>query len=745
MGIVRGGIFMNNMLKNEMGISRKNKILIVCGLIMFFAVSVFVYHGIYLNTKEVVQEQAVSSITNISQLNKDALFMSINNRRILLQTISERLTSKNIKDVDIILDNLMYYQNAYDFYSMGIIDENYIFHQTSGKNIDVSDNPRNEPLWHGHFHISESFMPADGGKYAVNMFSYPIKYSDGSKYVLVATYKSFNMTKRINFNSLNGKGVNFLINSKGEIAVYPKYIDDENAKNLMAYINDTPSIIPEEDGNSYFKYNNEKYYAHFEKIEFNDWYLMTCMKEADVFSVANIITRSVFLGFTLLWVMVTLAIFVIFLSIFHSKRELKQAVFYDQLLNIGNEKALNVFFSQIPKQDYASMYLIIFDIDRFKEYNFLYGEEAGDELLKYIVRVLTEELPNANVFRYLSDHFIAIDKCDSKQDFEERANKIQRRFDKDIEDGIIQPFDLSVGAKKFQEGESLQVLTSDALIAKGTIKGNLIQRLAFYDEDTKYKRLKYMEMESGFAKALRENEFHVYYQPKYNMATGKIVGAEALVRWVKPDGSIISPGEFIPCFESSRQIILLDIAMLESVCKQMTQMEKDGLSIKKVSVNLSRVHLRQQGILSQIEHIIKDSGVNPANISFEITESALYEDSIPLNYIIEFLHGLGCKVDMDDYGVGVSGPNSLATNDFDVIKLDKSFIDGIGNERMEEVIKSTIQLSKNLGMEILAEGVEEKYQVESLLKWGCTNAQGYFYSRPVKEQEYRELLIADAM
>ena len=511
----------------------------------------------------------------------------------------------------------------------------------------------------------------------------------------------------------------------------------------MKHVNDRSEIIPDERGDQHFEYNGEQYYAHFEHLGINDWYLMTCVREEDVFSDANRIIRTVFVGMGLLWLMILSAIFVTVYSVSDSRKQLRKAVFYDELLNIGNGNFLPVFFRKLSPKEMDSMYLTIFDIDKFKEFNYIYGEECGDELLRYITRVFREELPDDYLFRYLADHFVVLIHSDNKREYTEKFEKVLDRFRRDIDSRRIQPFDISAGVKKMRRGEAFRRIMSDALIAKGTVKGIQLQQYAFYDEAILHRRMNYMEMESDFSRALRENEFRVYYQPKYDMCTGRIVGAEALVRWVKKDGTIVSPGTFIPCFEASRQIILLDEAMLVSVCRQMKEMEQDGLSVKKVSVNLSRVHLRHPGILPKIEKIVKDSGIDPAKLSFEITESALYEDSIPLKNIVDFIHRLGCKVDMDDYGIGVSGPNALAANAFDVVKLDKSFIDGIGDERMEAVIRSTITLSRTLGMEILAEGVEQKYQADSLIRWGCTVAQGFYYSPPVPEAEYRRLLADD--
>ncbi|MDO5142503.1 MAG: EAL domain-containing protein, partial [Eubacteriales bacterium] len=176
------------------------------------------------------------------------------------------------------------------------------------------------------------------------------------------------------------------------------------------------------------------------------------------------------------------------------------------------------------------------------------------------------------------------------------------------------------------------------------------------------------------------------------------------------------------------------------VCRQMRSMIADKLPVRVVSVNLSRVHLRESGLLPKLEEIIRAHDIDPAMLSFEITESALYEDAIPLRSIVEHLHSLGCRVAMDDYGVGVSGPKSLTSYRFDTVKLDKSFVDDLYNPKVADLVRSTSYLVKKWGMRVVAEGVETKEQARKLVGLGCVYAQGFYYAKPMPEQEYRALL-----
>lgn len=418
----------------------------------------------------------------------------------------------------------------------------------------------------------------------------------------------------------------------------------------------------------------------------------------------------------------------------------REMVYCDSLLNIGNINALSAYYNNLPANKIEKMYIVAFDIDKFKEFNYLYGVDGGDRLLRYIAKTTQEEMPGTRLFRYAFDYFILMGSFVSLEQCEEKLRQILTRFEEDIDAGVVPPFEISAGIRKIYRGEKLQLSINDALIAREMIKGNALRHFAVYDEEIRNRRLNYMEMEAKLPTAIENEEFHVFYQPKYDMITGELVGSEALVRWISPDGSMLSPAAFIPCFEDSHQICMLDEIVLKKVCRKIHEMVENGMQIKPVSVNLSRVHLKQSDFLPKMKDIIEEYQVDPAMLSFEITESVIYEDSIPLREIVEYLHSLGCKVDMDDYGVGVSGPKSLASYKFDTVKFDKSFVDDINNPKVADIVRTTSHLVKDWGMSVVVEGVETKEQAKILVDLGCTVAQGYYYAKPMPEEEYERLL-----
>lgn len=736
---------MEKVLQERFGLNKKSKIVIAISVGLFFLFSIFIYSFLYEKIKAVVTEETEQNVVSINELNADIVDRELANRQNLLQSFADNLMEKKSDRYDIILREMHAYARNYDIHTLGILMPDGRLMTTDGKEFNTSlyRTPYTRAL-DGKPMISESFLAPGGSGERINLLSIPVSYEGELQFVLISAYLSSDLARLMKISALDGKVYSYILDEKGKMAIYPDSYDNSVYRSLIEYIDDEPGFIEGGEGFREFTFRGEEYYVYFSHLKINQWHLLTCSKKADVFSRAQLILSYVFAGFGLLWIQIHCFIILFFFLYYRFQKKTQAVVFYDKLLKEKNFEYLRVYFPQIPPEKKEKMALAVFDINKFKEFNVVYGIHAGDLVLKYINRVFKEELPDDEIFRYQADIFIGLMSCEDKKEAENKVRKILNRFSRDIERNRVQSFDMSVGIRLIKQKDVLRVVYSDAVTAKNEVKGNHFQKFAFYDDYMRKERLEYMEMEADFHKAVREDEFHVFYQPKVDMRTGKIVGAEALARWFKSDGSVISPAVFIPCFEKNRQIIVLDEIMMKNVCRQMRSMQEEGLEVPPVSVNLSRVHLKHSGIAGKIKNILLETEIDPAKLEFEVTESALYEDSIPLHEIIEQLHRMGCKVNMDDYGKGVSGVSSLAENAFDVIKLDKSFINGIGNHKMEAVIRSTISLAAELNMKILAEGVENQQQAEKLVQWGCYYAQGFFYSKPVSQEEYRKMLAKKA-
>jgi EAL domain-containing protein (putative c-di-GMP-specific phosphodiesterase class I) len=232
------------------------------------------------------------------------------------------------------------------------------------------------------------------------------------------------------------------------------------------------------------------------------------------------------------------------------------------------------------------------------------------------------------------------------------------------------------------------------------------------------------------------------YQPKFNILDNRVCGAEALIRWKHPEFGMVSPDEFIPIAESSSLIIPIGAWVIQHACAQLAEWHKMGHEQFQVAVNLSAVQLKQPGILATIEAGIREHNIPPANLVLEITETAVIDDIERSIEVLNDLHTLGVSIAMDDFGTGYSSLNYLKRLPLHQIKIDKSFIDDVGKYPKDDmIIQSIIQLAHNLNLRVVAEGVETYSQHEFLMGLRCQEGQGYFYSPPMRSQEFQELIF----
>lgn len=381
---------------------------------------------------------------------------------------------------------------------------------------------------------------------------------------------------------------------------------------------------------------------------------------------------------------------------------------------------------------------IVADVKNFKWINSVYGEKTGDNVLVYIGKSLLKYFRKGLVCRYGGDQFACViygQEVPDSHTLEEMSREIA--VFAPIQNLVIN-YGVYQGVDKSQ---SMTIICDRAFLALKSIKDNYEGRIAYYDDEMIQKHLRERMLENDFETAVRNREFVVYLQPKYNTRTGQIVGAEALVRWKRPNGSIISPGEFIPLYEKNGQIVKLDEYIFRLVCSIQRDRMKKGQVLFPVSVNLSRASLHYDGMIERYVKIIEEMGIPFGCVPIELTETvSLY--NVQIKEITEKLVETRFQLHMDDFGSGYSSMTSLNMLPFNVLKLDKSLIDFIDQERGRQVIRHTIALAHGLGMEVLAEGVEEKEQVDILKGMDCDEIQGFYYSRPLPYEEFCKMEIS---
>ena len=299
--------------------------------------------------------------------------------------------------------------------------------------------------------------------------------------------------------------------------------------------------------------------------------------------------------------------------------------------------------------------------------------------------------------------------------------------------------------RKLRSEIDFDQLYSYANAAQASTKCQDEHRIAYFDEELLEEQLWERKVEDSMELALKNEEFQVYLQPKYDPVSAKLVGAEALVRWISPKEGFVPPGRFIPIFEENGFITQLDDYMIARVAKLQAQWKIKGRKAVPISVNVSRAHFAQEGLAEHICQIIDSYGPRHEMVELEVTESAFFDDKDALVDTVKQLKRFGFKVSMDDFGAGYSSLNSLKDIPLDILKLDGEFFRGEDDEgRGAIIVREAIHLAKSLNMRVVAEGVEKKEQVDFLAEQGCDMIQGFYFAKPMPVAEFEEKMERDA-
>lgn len=417
---------------------------------------------------------------------------------------------------------------------------------------------------------------------------------------------------------------------------------------------------------------------------------------------------------------------------------LQKKVQRDELTGVYNRKYFCEKAGEVIGSTEDAMCIVTMDISNFKIVNDLYGMERGDQLLKHIAQEM-KKLGEGKPFilaRFNADHFYM---CLREQDFKEM--QFPRRF----KNTPIENMDIKVSYGVFEIGEHkdlpVNIMCDRAAMAVHNKERKQTEYIRYYAEEERSRIVREQEIESEMEEALESRQFCAYVQPKYDIDSGKIIGGEALVRWIHPEKGMVSPGEFIPVFEKNGFILYLDYYVWEETCKFLAKMRKQGI-VRPISINVSRAHFYTKELINKLEELVAKYGIEPADLELEITESIYADDTDSIYKQIGKLQNAGFKIAMDDFGSGYSSLNMLKEIPLDILKMDLKFLDSKENvEKSYKILQTLVTLAKNLELSVVVEGVETKEQVEFLKGIGGLYAQGYFYSKPVDMTTYENLLL----
>lgn len=390
-------------------------------------------------------------------------------------------------------------------------------------------------------------------------------------------------------------------------------------------------------------------------------------------------------------------------------------------------------------------YLVMYcDFDRFKNINDEWGYSIGNEILTCFAKKAGKYVHEDELFcRITADIFVMLLIYQNKEEAIERIHSCHTAITKDLKDQFpgINIVLISGIYLLTDEDQILSIAIDRANIARKTVKGIHKSSYAIYDKLLHEKTIKENMIENNMHHALKYNEFEVFLQPKIELATMKIIGAEALVRWRLPDGRLMGPGEFISIFEKNGFIADLDFYVYERTLSSIREWLNKNKQPIRISMNVSRIHLEDSRFIERLGQLLNKYDIPAEMIELEITESMFINDLERLKFFIGNLRKHGFQISIDDFGSGYSSLNLLKNLPVDILKLDREFIAGNTMEEQDKlVISSIISLAKGLGLKVLSEGIETVEQMEFLKSSQCDMAQGYLFYHPMPVEEFIQLL-----
>ena len=725
---------------------KKNGFFITILLLLISLAFIVTVSVVFNNIKTNLEREIISSLSEEAEENAALIEKEIDAKFGVLQSFANELSSTGDEIAEI--RDMQSFVEVYNFRRMGFVDLNGIAKTTDGFEKDLSFREFYQVGLKGESFITESLQETigDSTEDMINILSVPVYDNKGEiKGVLFATYLTEKFHEVIFSDSFQGEGYTYIVAGDGD--VISSYGDgmQKEYDNIFIYTGDAAQYddaIQEKVENDMrekisrvgigVNEDNDKYFYCYKPLEIEsadmNWYIFSIEPKSVLDERMHPIMRDIqFLTVILICILVMANIIFLYYNV-RRRQELFRLAYKDSIT--GGDNFSN-FKEKAKKYENTEGYVIALDISEFKLVNNVCGNARGDEVLKVIWDVIMANCnDNEQAARVNADRFVIFW-------IESRKKRVTYRIEKLINEieGISEQLSVPrlypvIGIRAVEKLDDADKRYGEALRAKSLIKNRRDRHYAFYDEIDYDTIVENKKLENGFEKALADKKFEVWYQPKFNSHTGKIVGSEALIRWRADDGSLISPGRFIPLFEKNGNIIRLDEYVFREVCRQQKEWQKEGIQILPVSVNISRFSLYYSNVVEKYERIINYYDVDHKYVQIEITESAIIENTVIVELIQKFLDA-GFDILLDDFGSGYSSLASLNQMPFDTIKLDKSLVDYVGNENGEKLLKFIVQLVQSLGMKITAEGVEYKEQLDFLENLNCDDIQGFYFSKPL--------------
>ena len=462
------------------------------------------------------------------------------------------------------------------------------------------------------------------------------------------------------------------------------------------------------------------------------WSLVFSVAQQTVFQHATRV-MNIFYGVLLVLVIIFAVSVGMFVRMKRRERQhLEEIAFVDSVTG-GNtySKFTLVLQERLATMKDEQYSILSFDIDSFKYINSHYGFDVGDDILRLVDRSATSRLADGEVLGHVSgDRFVALLRNTTKDHVLELLTPM------DTPHGVTLHFSGGLYHVKDAE-ESTKLIVDKATLAGKEVKGKFHEFYAEYSDELDRRLLLTEQMKQDLQEALAKGEIIPFFQPKIDIDTGRLVGAEALARWRKPDGSLVPPGDFIPISETTGLVMEIDKAILAYVLRFIRKHLDNGVDSAPISSNFSRMHLLDVKFPQNIISMLEEHGIPPRYLEVELTESTFYSTHKSIAELVMTLRNGGVRVSMDDFGSGYSSLNMLKDIPINVLKIDQVFLQQTNNVARRDIIfAAVVKMAQELDIDVVVEGVETAEDVELMRRFSCHVAQGYYYSRPLSPEDF---------
>ena len=738
----------NNTRKTAWGYK---SVLAILTLLIIAVSSIIIWNA--TNLQLAIERRTKVYVSDVSlQLSKDIDYR-LQKALTDLELLEDSLWRENNENLNALHEFLNRKADILDFTSIVLVDSDGSCYATQALDEEVYNLPGIQSSLKG-----EKCVTVLKGQDI--LYSIPIYRDEKVVGVLGGVRNQENMQKLIAPHSFSGKGLTCIVDINGKVIISPKNLEpflrledifmeqSGDKQNTIMDIQQMQEDIKHQKSGifSFTAVDGMELILSYDPLKSSDWTLLTLVS-------ADLISNKTdsYISQTFIIITGVILLFLIILSVLYKTyrrhyQQMQQLAFTDNLTGAMNNSAFQLRCSELLKSAPPSTYAVVsLNIKDFKLINEGFGSTEGNLTLRYIMRVLSKHVSREELAaRAKADHFFLCLKENEPSIIRERLQDIIADINS-FNSEATEPYYLTIQPGVYViDDPSLEITVIQDRANTACHDRSPVQDgdCIFYDTAVTKRMQKERELSNLFEPSLKNGDFKMYLQPKLRLQSGRVGGAEALVRWQHPQRGMIFPSDFIPLFEKNGKICKLDLFIFEEACKMLRRWLDAGATPFPISVNISRQHFQNSDFLNRFYAISQKYQIPEGLLEMELTESIFFDDQRieTVKAQISRMHELGFRCSLDDFGAGYSSLGLLMEFDVDVIKLDRRFFHDIKKTKAQKVILSVMKLSKEIGTSVVAEGIEDAFQLGFLKSCGCDLVQGYVFSKPLPIDEFEQWL-----